>query len=593
MKNSRTRPSGAATTSGPQTGRSSGYITRPAVQVAVLLGIVLLVYSNTFHSPFIFDDRTKIVDNSEIRDLGALWPPSGTRWLGFLSFALNYRFGGLDPVGYHSVNLAIHLLNTLLVYLFVTLTLNTPSLKNVPDRDRMFIAFFSTALFACHPIQTQAVTYTWQRITTLATLFYLTTLFCYARFRSSQPAESKPRSLAGRGVKTWQWYLCAILSAALAMKSKEIAFTLPFTLALYEFSFLGGIGNNGKNAVKRRLLQLLPFLAIAMLVPLGLFWTGTAAPPSGEQISQELRRLQLYDLESLSVHDYLVTQFRVIVTYLRLLLLPVNQNIDYDYPVYRSFFQGEVLASFLTLAALFSLAIHLYRTSRGPLGEHRPWRRLAGFGILWFFLTLSVESSIIPISDVIFEHRLYLPSIGFFLAAVAALAAAGTRWTTLRTAILSITSLTVLVGSAAAYARNEIWKDRITFWEDAVRKSPNKARPHVILGDAYHEKGRLDRAIEEYRTVLRIEPTYAQAHNNLGAAYEKLGDLDRAAGEYLAAIRLNPRLADAHNNLGAVYAHQGDLVKAAEEFRKTLQLKPGHSVARRNLEIVNARMRAK
>ena len=114
--------------------------------------------------------------------------------------------------------------------------------------------------------------------------------------------------------------------------------------------------------------------------------------------------------------DYLNTQFRVIVTYIRLLFFPVNQNLDYDYPIYRTFFTPPVFLSFLFLLGIFCWGIYLLYRSYKSDQANRFWYRLIAFGIFWFFVTLSVESSIIPIQDVIYEHRLYLPSVGFFMA---------------------------------------------------------------------------------------------------------------------------------------------------------------------------------
>ncbi|NIV39964.1 MAG: hypothetical protein GWN58_64330, partial [Anaerolineae bacterium] len=176
------------------------------------------------------------------------------------------------------------------------------------------------------------------------------------------------------------------------MKSKETAATLPAALVLYEFVFF-------KGPTGRRIARLVPFALTAALIPLSMADFGRPLPEALDDMGKPS-----WTHANMSRTAYLVTQFRVVVTYLRLLVLPVNQNLDYDYPRYASLSDGAVLVSLLILVALAALAVLLLR--RGGL------QRLAGFGMVLFFLALAVESSIIPIADVIYEHRMYLPMAG-------------------------------------------------------------------------------------------------------------------------------------------------------------------------------------
>jgi tetratricopeptide (TPR) repeat protein len=311
--------------------------------------------------------------------------------------------------------------------------------------------------------------------------------------------------------------------------------------------------------------------------------------------------------------EYLLTQFRVIVTYLRLLALPVGQNLDYDYPVERTFFHLPVMLSFLLLAGIAVLGWYLIRrSSRGERGL-----RLAGFGILWFFLTLSVESSIVPIADVIFEHRVYLPSAGMFLAAGAGFGLlrehlAG-RGASVRKAASIAGWCVVLALAAAAYARNEVWRDELTLWRDVVAKSPGKARAYQSLGNAYLKRGaldmaavtleqasvldplsaeiynlrghlaveqdRLDLAEELFRKAITVLPEYAEAYNNLGTVYSKRGLYDRAAELYTRTISLDPRFVKSYQNRGLDQLASGRPQQAIEDFSQALALKPSYEQA--------------
>ncbi len=533
----------------------------------------LLTYSNTFSSPFHFDDNSEIVEYKKIRDLSGFSDFEGVRFVGTLTFALNYHFGGLDVFGYHLVNIVIHIVNGILVFWLVALTLKSPKMSGQPGGPESagFLPLAAALLFVVHPVQTQAVTYIVQRYTSLAALFYLLSVVLYAKWRLET---------AGSGGRYRViFYLFSILSAVLAMRTKEISFTLPFVILLYEFFFFGSRW--------RRAYFLIPYLLTLSVIPL-VFINLDTDKPIGD-LAGEVREAAL-ETESISRGDYLLTQFRVIVTYLRLLALPVRQNLDYDYPVYRSFFAPEVFLSFLFLLAIVCLGVYFYiRSRKGGSG----YLLLSSFGIFWFFITLSVESSIIPIRDVIFEHRLYLPFAGAAVVFCSAMMY-GTdcciRWSRGRTssgAVVVIVMAAILIPlSFAAYQRNRVWKDSITLWKDVVAKSPLKARPHRNLAFASYNQGLPDEAIKEYRIAIGIKPGIASIHNNLGLVYYNQGMIEEAVSEYEAALRLKPDLEMVHVNLGLAYARKGALDEAVTEFKSAISLNPGLAGAHFNIGLV-------
>ena len=614
----------------------SSFFTRYGFLITFLLTTVsaFLIYSNTFSSPFHFDDTPNIVENYKLRDLSIFWPPSGTRYIGSLSFAINYHFGSLNVFGYHLVNIIIHIINSILVWWLVILTFRTPVMEriNTNPQLRYFIAITASLLFVSHPIQTQAVTYIVQRFASLATLFYLLSLTLYikAKLQTIQ-VEAKDENKFF-STSTLTFYLLSLISAILAMKTKEISFTLPFVVVLYEFMFFiphpslprkgrgiagGGIvspslsslrGQSPKQSqypiLTKRLLYLSPFLLTLFIIPLSLIGTDK---PVGDMIGELREAAQ--ETEEIPRNIYLLTQFRVIVTYIRLLFLPINQNLDYDYPLSHSLFEPVTFLSFIFLSAIFVFAVYLFIRSRkmakssSPLaGEDRGllsnvsiggegcYARLASFGLLWFFITLSVESSIVPIRDVIFEHRLYLPSIGAIIAFTSGVLY-GVSYARERLNIkisLTLATCILLLATAfplgiAAYKRNFIWKDEITLWKDVVRKSPNKARGHNNMGLAYYNQKRLDGAMKEFMNAISLNPDYAEAHNNLGLVYYNKGRVDDAIKEYLTALELNPNFAMAHNNLGLVYYNKGRVDDAIKEYLTALGLNPNYAPAHSNL----------
>lgn len=581
-------PSGPvrADTATPGTPGDRALVYRPFFHAILISIVCVLAYSNTFNVPFQFDDVPNIVDNRFIRDPGHFLDPSGPpggiafpsvkrRIVPFLTFALNHAMHGLDITGYHIVNLLIHLINALLVYLLVRVTFETPRLKRPVFIEGWrgeigLTALFASLFFAAHPVQTQAVTYIVQRMASLAAMFCLLSTVLYAKARLSRSGTRGRILLA----------LC-VISAVLAMKSKETAFTLPFVITMYEFMFFEG------KAVKR-LIRLSPVIITLFVIPLSL---PDAGRPLGEIIGtmSDATRVQT-DMSRL---DYLFTQFRVIATYVRLFFIPVNQNLDYDYRIYRPLLDRGVLASlFLLLSIAATGGRLLYRFMRRGAGRPASdkYLPLISFGIFWFFVFLSVESGIIPIRDVIYEHRLYLPSAGASVAVISSLFIFSERLKRTRPgsdkAFTAVLVVAIIALAGATYARNRVWGDEISLWEDVVKKSPHKVRGHYNLGNGYRAGGRPFEAVKHYKTVLRLDPSNVEAHNNLGVVYAKLKKYSKAVEHYRLALRRDPAYEEARFNLGVLYVEMGASVSARGEFETLLRINPLNERARRFLRAV-------
>ncbi|MCP3677886.1 MAG: hypothetical protein GY721_09940 [Deltaproteobacteria bacterium] len=384
-------------------GRRFHYIACFLVAVATLV-----VYSNSFTAAFHFDDIPHIVENYRIRSLHNI--PAllfSSRGVTIATFALNYAVGGINVVGYHLVNTAIHIANGIMLYFLVFLTLNITRNAggDVDDLWSKRIAICAALLFAVHPVQTQAVTYLVQRMEILASLFYLLALLLFIKGAATSSAER--RALLYGGV---------MLSYILGFASKEIAITLPAILLLYDFTFISR--GNLRGLLKRwplygALTALLIIFVIKTLIPLGGFSDVSAASAG-------------FGVKSIAPLEYLFTQFNVLIYYIILLIVPRVQNLDYDFPVSHGLFEmpqikdGTALnfplpppfVSLIVLLLVVGCSIYLCVRSACAGGRRG---RIVSFFIFWFFILLSPTSSFIPIVDVIFEHRLYLASAGFFV----------------------------------------------------------------------------------------------------------------------------------------------------------------------------------
>ncbi len=466
----------------------------------------LWVYSNTFQSAFHLDDFPSIVNNARIRDLSnlkAIWDFWPTRFLTYLSLAINYRLGQLHVVGYHAFNLLVHLGCVWGVAAVTKLLYETP-LYSKEDRKGLgpWIWFFSAMVFAVHPLQTQAVTYVVQRATSLAAFFYLASVFFYIKSRIYFCNSKYPKGVFEYGV--------SMLLAVGAMFSKEMAISLPLVIGLIEFSFF-------RQANAGRWKILLPFFLLILLIPLTMAGTQSVDFSGMKRVSGISPEI--------SPGHYFFTQLRVLKTYLGLLFFPIRQNVDYDYAVSRSFFEPAVLVSFLLMATIIASGVWLW---------HR--HRVLSFAIFWFFLTMLPESSVIPIRDVIFEHRLYLPLFGFalFLTEIV-FGAVGRK--NVRVAIVLLVIATNFFG-VLAHRRNEIWKTEISFWSDVIQKSPAKSRPYNERGLAYKNRAEVDLALRDYDTAIRLDPNNPIFYSNRAVAFSIQGEYSRAIDEFKKALAL-------------------------------------------------------
>jgi tetratricopeptide (TPR) repeat protein len=516
----------------------------------------VLLYSKTLESPFVFDDSLRITENPDIRikelslksirDAAFGKQSTKARPIGNITFALNYYVHQYDVKGYHIVNISIHILTGIFLFLFIQTTFNLPSIQNQYDSG-ITIAFFGALLWLVHPIQTQSVTYIVQRLNSLAALFYILAFWMYVKGRLADQKKTK-----------WGWFGSAALAWICALGSKQNTATLPFFIFLYEWYFFQELSADWlKRNLKIVIMVIMIFGMIAFLYV-------------GLDPIERLSSIKDFANKEFTLSERVLTQFRVVVYYISLLFFPhpSRLNLDYDFPLSTSLIHPfTTMLSLLVIVGLIGLAIYLAKKER-----------LISFCILWFFGNLVIESSIIPLA-IIFEHRLYLPSM-MVLLLPAALAYRYIKLDWLKVGLLSL----AVVGLAIwTYQRNLVWADKITLWADVVKKSPNKARPHFNLGTAYSKRNQIDKAIPLYERAIEINPNLEQPHINLGEALERQNKLDEAMVHYQTALKIKPNLPEAHNNIGGILAKQGKTDEAIPYYQAAIELRPHYALAHFNL----------
>jgi tetratricopeptide (TPR) repeat protein len=349
------------------------------------------------------------------------------------------------------------------------------------------------------------------------------------------------------------------ISAVAAILSKENAVTLPLAILLVEL-FLIQTKKISINFKDYPVYLVIAGFATVIFIGLHKFSFHVFDPLPADDHN---------DFRVITSTNYLLTQFSVIPKYILLLIYPVNQNLDYDFPVSNSFFEIRTIFGFLFLLSLIGLAIFLYNKNR-----------IFSFGILWFFLTLAVESSVIPISDVIFEHRTYLPSFGFFLIVSSVIYFF--LWNKYKNTAIAILLLIIISNSYMTYARNKDWKDQLTLWNDIVSKSPNKARPYNYRAVQYNIQNKLPEAIRDYKKCIQLNPRWLEAYSNLGNLLTVINDTNEAMHYLTKAIELDSTYALAYNNRGDVFTREKKFEEAYKDYSAAIKYKSDFAEAYSN-----------
>lgn len=556
--------------------------TAPASVKPVVHGVVALVimalcaglYAWTADFPMEFDDHTYMTDNALFRDSTSFNYPTRfkdfvqiplktgadpdlavnfvLRPVAYATLHLNYLFDDFRPRWFRAVNIVIHMGNALLIYALTGFLLRRSPLKaGLPPSSQLFIPATAALLFAVHPLATESVTYIIQRFTSLVVLFSLLSLWLYF---ASLHAKSRWQTRLLRGSAT--------VVLLLAMQTKEDSFFVPPLAVLIDWLVLGTL-------LRTALWRALPLLLCMPLIP-GLILLTSAALHGGLDLHAATNIVNSRDTPLHHWH-YILTQFTVLVEYLRQLVWPTGNNIDPDWPQYESLWQAPVLGSLAILLTLPVFSWWLFRRMRGD------GRTALGFvGVLWFFITISASSGLVPLPDMMAQHRTYMPFIGLMIL----VACLFDRLRGIHALRLITPAFVVLCLGAFSWKtclRNSVWSTRVTLWEDAAKKSPGKYRVWGNLGAAYSDTGHEEKAVECYRTAIKIEPRFQNGLLNMSNSVLKLNRPQEAL-EYTSQL-VHPDATSSRNYL-AQYTHalalasSGKLAEAISIYRQLASINP-------------------
>ena len=510
-----------------------------------LLAVIgFAVFWNSLPAPFTFDDDHAIVVNEQIRQISTSLSrteqgsPLAGRPLVSLTFAINYALGGLNVRGYRLVNIAIHVVNALLLFAIAARTLRGRGVANAEE-----LAFAIALLWMVHPLVTEPVDYVSQRTELMMATFFLLTL----RFAQGAGGWSK-----GVGA--------SVAACALGMACKETMVVTPIVVLLYDRTFAFG---SLREALQRR-GGYYAALCATWLVLVVLLWSSPRGDSAG------------FTGASVSPWTYLLEQSVMIVRYLRLAFWPRGLVLDYGEPAHVTF--SEVAPYMLAVAALVAGTVV-------ALVRNLP----AGFLGAWFFLTLAPTSSIMPIStEVGAERRMYLP-----LMAIVALVVTGAartfkvrerlsadlegppRWSMAAAVVAALLSI-------ATIQRNGEYRSGLTLWQTVLDRWPPHARAHRNLAAELKLVNRRDEEIQHLRAAVNDLP---ELRSVLGLELLALGRHMEAANEFRIYLRDHPRDADAWSNLGNALDALGRSDEALDAFTRAVDVDPNNGLSQRNLAL--------
>ncbi len=571
-----------------------GYSFLYTALVPILMSIVaFLVYYPSLVYGFLFDDLPTITQYVHVRvfdPLGQFF--SNPRWISRVLNQFTYKYWETNPFAYRMIDLMMHLLIGLMIFYTMLSLLSGLKQDSLAKRYAYLLSLMTTGLFLLHPVQTQTVSYiTQMRLEGLVALFSFAVIlsFVYA-VKTSQ---------------NWLYALSFIL-AAFAAGTKEIVVVLPVLLVLVDW-FLIAQGD-WENFQTRLSIHVSYFtIVLGTMFYMGVVRPGNIVSLAGAQLHNNRGNILTSDLhEPITMFPFMISQFKVILHYLKIFVWPMNLSFDYNMKLSPSIFSLDVLVPLTLLAGMCWYAVRTWLQDKANL-----WV----FGFAWFMVSILPRASIFPSTELVCDYKTYLGSFGMmFIIALGVVYLFDYAFNKIKdmsmmaqkTAVQVSFVLMLCVGlGLTAKERNEVWSSELAFWGDVAEKTnyekgrvlnnfatakwedgqreealkyynlainvdPNYAEPHINLGTIYQAQDNNEEALKHYARALEIGEAHPQLFNNLGFLQLAQNNYEVAEMAFRQALEINPLYSPAHMGMGKIYQHQGKLVEALSSFENAL-----------------------
>ena len=519
------------------------------IRMIVAGGIFIVVASLAAYFPamngeYIWDDDYYVEVNSLLNSPHGLWDiwagkniPSQYVPLVYTTLRFEYSLWGLKPLGYHLVNISLHIFNALLIWLLLS-------------RLKIRGAWFISAIFVLHPVHVESVAWITELKNVLSLFFVLLSAAAYFQYIYGSGKETT-------GVRPWMYYLLSLFLFLCALASKAVVCFLPVLILIILW------WKNGRIVLKN-IRDLSLFFVLGLAFGLFVMWW------ENHHIGTGNVELGLTPVKRILIASH------ALWFYIGKLFYPVNLTFSYPKWHIEPTNPLHYVWLFLCLAAF--------------LGIWR-WRKKLGRGfiaaITFFVVALSPMLGFFSLYTFIYtyvaDHYQYVASIGIIALVVSTGYIAVNRFgryakgVSIVTVFLILSTLGILT-----WRQCYIYKDTEALWLDTIHKNPDSLMAHINLGTFYGQQGRFDEAIRENNKALQIRPDYAKAYNNLGMVFERKGDIDKAMSYYQRTLLIMPENVSAHNNLGNVFQSKGDFKQAMYHYSEAIRIRPGYAVAHYN-----------
>lgn len=531
-------------------------ISRQKLFVIVLIIVGLGVYAFNLNNQLFWDDDDWIKSNVFVHDFSHIKEIFTQNILsGFglnsnyyrpallLSFAVNYALQEAKPFGYHLLSNGFHIASGILIFVIISGILGG------------LTAFLAALLFIIHPVQTEAVTYISGRGDPMSVFFMLLALWLFIKIRQSNSKLI--------------FIVTSLASMILAVLSRETAIVFPLLLVVFFVSFLSK--SNFYASLRKSFFVALPYILISA--------------------SYFIMRLTILNFENTlnfysTANEYtqhlsyrLYTFGHALIEYFRLIFIPIRLHMERDLAIVKSPLEWPVITALFILLAIIFIGSFLFKKAKQNSESYRVGARVWLFGWGWFFIALGPASGVIPINALMYEHWLYLPSIGlfviagFYLTIFFKIISSNKLWRGILVVLLVVYFSFFAIQSIK---RNILWGNSEKFYNDILKYNPYSVRILNNLGMLYSSQGKLDQATQLYLRAINSPSgnIFAQPHYNLGNVYRDQKEWDKAVEEYQKAVSVDPSFPFAYQNLSVIYAANGQLDRAAIMLEKVKTLKP-------------------
>ena len=530
-----------------------------------LLGII--VYGNHLHNNFQFDSVAYIKNNPILKNPESILTLEFwifdffSRGLLSISLALNVYLDGFRPFGFHVINLILHIFNSILIFCIFHKTLSHFKNQEKGEYSHLAIAFFASAVFLVHPIQTESVIYIISRSEILASTFYLLGFFLFQLI-----LDSNPRNKILKHLFLW---LAIISLVIVGFSVKQTLATFPLVIFLYYISVspLDSPVNKFLLKWRRVIISVIALFSGLLLYKLLSDETFLIGPSNPDEMVGRAK--------------YMLSQPAVVVFYyLKKFLFPVNLNIDPDIEVITQLVSSGFISGVGSIVLLFYFFM-----------RRDNWRFYLFF-LAWFFIILSPSSSIVTLHDLAAEHRVYLALPGIIIIFAYGLFQflyGLNKNSNIRPHFLGILFLcgTTLLLGILSIDRNKVWRTELTLWKDSYRKSPGKIRPLINLARAYSMEGNNRDAIRFYEESISKSPGIFVPNYNLGELYLKEGRVEEAIVRFQSALDIDPKIPETYAKLGEIYFSQKKWKLADIYFKKCIEIESRFPEVFKNLGLLH------